>query len=231
MRFKDAKNYNEFAHAQSWAAKSLLGLVESFGGSFDNIFEIGCGTGVLSREILGRLRFVKLILNDLYKSDIMDEFNAQIGDIRELEMPTGLDLVVSSSVFQWIDDLSDLASKIASSLKPGGLCAFSMLCSGSLYELSSFTHQSLDYKSSQQIEEIFGADFEILATRTSSYVCYFDTLRDLLLSLKETGVNNLEGNFVLNKSTLAAMSEHFGGDFKLSYNYIFVIAKKRADNE
>lgn len=231
LRFEGAKNYDEFAHAQNWAAKSLVSLIETFRGEFGLVYEIGCGSGLLTKVLLERLEIEHLSLNDLYESQIMNGFYSQIGDICEIEMPEGLDLVVSSSVFQWIDDLSALCAKIHFCLKDGGLCAFSMLCSGSLYELSSFTNQSLNYKSAGQIEQIFGRDFEILATRTSSYVCEFDTLRDLLMSLKETGVNNLEGDFVLNKSTLSAMNEHFGRDFKLTYNYIFIIAKNKKDNK
>lgn len=231
LKFENAKNYNEFALAQDWAAKSLVSLVETYGFEFENIFEIGCGSGLLSKVVASRLRFATLTLNDLYKSDIMDEFNAQIGDIMDLGIPKNLDLVISSSVFQWIDRLDVLSAKIASSLKANGLCAFSMLTSGSLYELSSFTHQSLDYKTSQQIERIFSADFDILAVRNSSFVSEFDSLKELLVSLKETGVNNLAGNFVLNKSSLEALEAHFARDYKLSYNYIFVVAQKREENE
>ena len=226
LRFKDAKNYDEFAIAQNHAAKGLVGLLETISCDFAVIYEIGCGSGLLTKIICERLRFAKLILNDLYKSDIMDEFNAQIGDITELDMPNNLDLVISSSTFQWISQLSALASKIYASLNYGGMCAFSMLTSGSLAELSSFTGQSLDYKNCEQIAEIFGRNFRIIATSKHNFIQDLDSLRDLLFSLKQTGVNNLKGDFVLNKSSLAAMDAHFGGDYKLSYNFFSVVAIK-----
>lgn len=226
MRFKDARNYDDFALAQSWAAKSLVSLIETFGGEFGSVYEIGCGSGLLTKVLLERLEIEHLSLNDLYESQIMSEFHAQIGDICEIEMPTGLDLVVSSSVFQWIDPLEVLAFRIAQALKNGGICAFAMLSEGSLEQLSSYTKQGLDYLSTEQIEHIFGKYFEVLALRTSSYVSEFSSLKELLRSLKETGVNNIKGDFVLNKSTLLGLEAHFGGLYELSYNYTFLVAQK-----
>lgn len=226
MRFENARNYDEFAHAQNWAAKSLVSLIETFRGEFGLVYEIGCGSGLLTKVLLERLEIEHLSLNDLYESQIMNGFYSQIGDICEIEMPECLDLVVSSSVFQWIEPLEVLAFRIKEALKKGGICAFAMLSEGSLQELSSYTNQGLDYLSSEQIERIFGKYFDVLAMRTSSYTSEFSSLKELLRSLKETGVNNVKGNFVLNKASLAGLEAHFGGLYELSYNYTFLVAQK-----
>lgn len=96
MRFKNARNYDEFAQAQNWAAKSLVSLIETFRGEFGSVYEIGCGSGLLTKVLLERLEIKHLSLNDLYESQIMNGFHSQIGDICQIEMPNGLDLVVSS---------------------------------------------------------------------------------------------------------------------------------------
>ena len=226
MRFKNARNYDKFAQAQNWAAKSLVSLIETFRGEFGSVYEIGCGSGLLTKVLLERLEIEHLSLNDLYESQIMDGFHSQIGDICQIEMPKGLDLVVSSSVFQWIDPLEVLAFRIQQALKKGGICAFAMLSEGSLNELSSYTKQGLNYLAPEQIEHIFSKYFDVLAMRTSSYTSQFGSLKELLASLKETGVKNIKGSFVLNKASLAGLEAHFNGLYELSYNYTFLVAQK-----
>lgn len=72
-----------------------------------SLFEIGCGTGIykLYKE---KLNIEKLILNDIFDvrgniSDI-DYDEILIGDVEIMELPKS-DMIVSSSVFQWIKDL------------------------------------------------------------------------------------------------------------------------------
>ena len=226
MRFENARNYDEFAQAQNWAAKSLVSLIETFRGEFGLVYEIGCGSGLLTKVLLERLEIKHLSLNDLYESQIMNGFHSQIGDICQIEMPKGLDLVVSSSVFQWTNPLEVLAFRIQQALKKGGICAFAMLSEGSLNELSSYTKQGLNYLAPKQIEHIFSKYFDVLAMRTSSYTSQFSSLKELLVSLKETGVNNIKGSFVLNKASIAGLEAHFNGAYELSYNYTFLVAQK-----
>lgn len=226
LRFKNAKNYDEFAKAQKFAANNLISLLTSIQSDFNVIYEIGCGSGILSKMLMANLGFKRLILNDLFKSQIMNECEAQIGDITQISMPSGLDLVISSSVFQWIYPLEILSAKIFKSLNNGGLCAFCMLSLGSLNELSSFTNQSLEYKNPDQIDKIFSQDFQILAKQNYNFIDKFQNLKELLNSLKQTGVNNLNGNFKLNKSSLNAMDKHFNKNYKLSYNFYSLIMQK-----
>ena len=226
MRFENAKNYDEFAKAQNYAAKSLISLLKSIKSDFGVVYEIGCGSGLLSKMFCANARFKKLILNDLFKCEIMNEFEAQIGDITQIQMPRGLDLVISSSVFQWIYPLESLCAKIFKSLNTGGICAFSTLVDGSLNELSSFTKQGLNYKTPKQIDEIFSQNFKILARKECDFIDEFSNIKELLNSLKQTGVNNLNGNFKLNKSSLNAMDRHFNNNFKLSYKFYLLIAIK-----
>ena len=54
----------------------------------------------------------------------------------------------------------------------------------------------------------------------------FSSLKELLRSLKETGVNNIKGSFVLNKASIAGLEAHFNEAYELSYNYTFLVAQK-----
>ncbi|ASM36454.1 methyltransferase domain-containing protein [Campylobacter sputorum] len=229
MKFKTAKNYEDFAYAQKFAAKKLINELKKHSLYYKNIYEIGCGCGVLTKFILKELDFKDIILNDIYKSDFMNgNFSTQIGDIRDIKMPSNLDLIVSSSVFQWFDkrgEFEKLIDKIYLSLNSGGIFAFCMFINGTLYELSSFTKQGLNYKTDKEILSLL-SDFKILNFINDEYIAKFNNLKELLNHLKQTGVNNISGNFKLTKSSILALENHFENDFSLSYKFINVVCKK-----
>ncbi len=233
MKFERAANYDKFALAQDAAAGELARALKDFacqnrakGFKFESAYEIGCGSGLLTRRLTHDFKFETLTLNDLYEAPAMKDFPRQIGDIRALALPRELDLIASSSVFQWIEDLPALAARLAASLKPGGVLAFSAFCGRTLSELSDFTRQGLDYKSASEFREIFSRDFAIASFSHGRYIERFGSLRELLNSLKQTGVNNVRGDFTLTKSSLGAMDAHFGGRYALSYEYVVMICQK-----
>lgn len=226
MKFENAENYDKFALAQKEAAINLCDELKLFKKKFKQVFEIGCGSGILTGLVKKHFSFENLILNDLYKTAFMSEFPFVIGDILKLQIPKS-DLIISASVFQWIDDLKLLSTKLHEALDNNGILAFSMFISGTLIELSSFTKQGLDYKTSEQIKEIFSENFDIKKQINFSHEVKFSSLHELLNSLKQTGVNNINGDFKLTKSSLNALNIHFNNNFKLSYNYTILICKKR----
>ncbi|ALV24095.1 malonyl-[acp] methyltransferase [Campylobacter iguaniorum] len=226
MRFETALSYDEFAYAQKFAATSLINLLKIHKQDFENIYEIGAGSGVLTKLILSTLNYQKITLNDLYKSEFMAKFETQIGDITSLNLPK-VDLIISSSVFQWIDDLEALKNRLHASLKPNGILAFSMFCGGTLEELSSYTKQGLSYKNPNEIRQIFEDKFEVLSVKKDKFVVKFNSLKELLNHLKQTGVNNINGKFRLTKSSFKELENHFNGEFHLTYNFVNLICKKR----
>ncbi len=227
MHFERAKRYDEFAVAQKYAAERLAALLGKYGQRFRNAYEIGCGSGIFTKKLLANFDVERITLNDLYRALPMESHPAQIGDIRTLRIPDNLDLVASSSVLQWIDDLDALSQKIEKSLLPGGLFAFAMFSEGTLRELSSFTGQSLEYLSDERIEELVSGHFTVLESAPDLCRVSFLTLHDLLDSLKQTGVNNLGGVFRLTKNSLKQMETHFAGKYTLTYRFQTIVAKKR----
>ncbi|CZE48659.1 methyltransferase domain-containing protein [Campylobacter geochelonis] len=227
MKFQSAKRYDEFAYAQKIVADELLKMVVKSRSEFAQIYEIGAGSGVLTRRVISSLKYDEIVLNDIYKSDFMASFQTQIGDILTLNLPQKLDLIISSSVFQWIENLDKLRDKLYLSLKNDGILAFSMFCDGTLQELSSFTKQSLKYKNNSEIKEKFAVKFEILGVKNEEIIAKFSSLKELLNHLKQTGVNNLNGNFKLTKENFKLLEAHFDGNFALTYKYINLICKKR----
>lgn len=228
MKFEKAIRYEEFAIAQRFAAQKLICELRKHGLFFENIYEIGCGCGLLTKFITKEFKFKNIILNDIYKSEFMDNFLTQIGDIRKIKIPLNFDLIISGSVFQWFDeenDLKKLIDKIYLSVKNGGIFAFCMFINGTFSELSSFTKQGLKYKTDKEILSLL-ANFEVLSFEKYKCSVKFNNLKELLNHLKQTGVNNINGSFRLTKSNILAFKNHFNNDFCLSYKFIVAVCKK-----
>lgn len=226
MRFELAKNYDRFAVAQKIAAKKLAELLKNFGSSFESAYEIGCGSGILTKHLEDEFQIAHLTLNDLYKAAPMQRFEFQIGDIQTLSIPYKLNLIASSSVLQWIDDLENLFVKIHAALDADGIFAAALFTEGTLRELENFTHQGIRYKTSDEISALLPKNFEVLDLVEEACTISFDTLHDLLDSLKQTGVNNLQGTFQLTKNSFREMERYFEGKFQLTYKFTAFVAKK-----
>jgi len=106
------------------------------------VLEIGCGSGNLSHLLLQNLQIDRLILNDLY-AEVQQHFSQQqqlewrIGDIEQLEFPTQLNLVTSSSALQWMTDLQAVFTKVAYALVQQGFFCFSIFGQQNLKEIKA----------------------------------------------------------------------------------------------
>lgn len=116
---KHYSTYEKNSLAQKQVAEHLLAYMEDddiLKREINSIFEIGCGTGIFTREYRKFFPSSSLILNDIFdvKSFIKDiDYNIFIKEnIEEIDIPKS-DLVLSSSVFQWIDGLENLVRNIA----------------------------------------------------------------------------------------------------------------------
>ena len=74
MKFKSAKFYDLYAKPQIYAANALIQTLKDYRQNFKDIYEIGAGSGVLTRLIIDNLSYENLILNDLYESEFMSKF-------------------------------------------------------------------------------------------------------------------------------------------------------------
>lgn len=208
----------------------------------DKVLEIGCGTGNLTRLICQNHQITTLYLNDLYdkicENPLATSADVQylIGDIETLTLPQGLDLVVSGSCLQWVQDLPKVCQQVQMALANDGVFAFSSFGVDNLYEIKSLLNQGLDYYTLGELGDIVtGAGFEILALWEQKYTPHFDTAHAVLKHIQKTGVS-ANPNFRWNKRTLGefytAYRERFGvvvgGDvrFPLTYHAVFCIAKK-----
>lgn len=219
--YKYYNEYENYSLAQKQVAKNLLdymGKSNIFNTKIDSIFEIGCGTGIFTREYRKYFFHSDLILNDLFdvREFIKDiDYNIFIQEnIEELDIPES-DLVVSSSVFQWIKDIDSLIRNIAE--HTDNLC-FSSYIFGNLVEIKNHFGVSLDYLNIEEFEEILKKYFSSVKSYSETIKLNFGSPMLLLKHLKYTGVTGFQKTSISKIKTFK--------DNTLTYEVAYFICKK-----
>ena len=218
------KHYNEYEKyslAQKQVAKNLLdymGKSNIFNTQINSIFEIGCGTGIFTKEYRKYFLHSDLILNDIFdvREFIKDiDYNIFIQEnIEELDIPKS-DLVVSSSVFQWIKDKDSLIKNIAENTD--NLC-FSSYVSGNLIEIKNHFDISLDYLNIEEFKEILKKYFSSVKSYSETIKLDFKVPMAVLKHLKHTGVTGFQRTSISKIKTFK--------DNILTYEVAYFICKK-----
>lgn len=234
---KAGQSYSEHAIVQKQICQNLTGLLKQFCPStMSRVFEIGCGSGNLTRLITASFQIEELILNDLY-ADVQQHFNHQenlkwlIGDIETLEFPQQLDMIVSGSALQWMQDLPRLLERCNGVLVDQGWLCFSTFGSQNLMEIKELTGQGLSYWSVENWNSaLTQAGFEILHLSESETQLYFDSPKAVLQHLKATGVT-ATAQHRWTKQTLQQFYQDYdrfkyAEGYSLKYHPIYCIARR-----
>lgn len=245
LRFAQAgKSYTQHAVVQKQIAQQLFDLIRKFYPKTHtkSVFEIGCGSGNLSHLLMQNLNIQHLVLNDLYVQ-VQQHFPTDqklewcIGDIEQQEFPQHLDLIVSSSALQWIDDLEAIFQKSYRSLNSDGYLCFSTFGQKNLQEIKTLTGQGLTYLSIETIQEkLRNSGFDVLYLSEQVEHLNFQYPKQVLQHLKATGVTATASNFRWTKQTLQDfysnyqkfMHQNESGEkfYSLTYHPIYCIARR-----
>ena len=190
--------YEENAVVQKNMAHDLVCELLKYDKSFENILELGSGTGVLTKEIKSKLEFKNYYANDLvekskiYIEKIVPNVNFVCGNALKIKIQKKFDLVISNAMFQWFENLEKSAKTIRTNIKNGGILAFSTFSPENFCEITKLTGLSLNYKTEQEISEILSKlGLDVLLIKGYKDILEFDTPLELLAHMKKTGVNSL----------------------------------------
>lgn len=234
---KAGQSYSEHAIVQKQICQNLTNLLKQFcPRTMLRIFEIGCGSGNLTRLITASFQIEELILNDLY-ADVRQHFSHQeslkwlIGDVEALDFPQQLDMIVSGSALQWMQDLPRLLERCDEALVDQGWLCFSTFGSSNLLEIKELTGQGLSYWSIENWNSaLIQVGFEILHLSESETQLYFDSPKDVLQHLKATGVT-ATAQHRWTKQTLQQFYQDYeqfkcAEGYSLTYHPIYCIARR-----
>ncbi len=232
MDFIKAKDtYKKHAIVQRKMAKKIVAeLKMRCDVNFQNIFEIGSGTGLLSDEIISNLNFEKFILNDLTENYTgISPFKYYKGDILKADIEENFDLIISNAVFQWIDDKEKLCSKLYRLLNRDGILAFTTFGGDNFNQIKDTTGFSLDYTDIAPFIEKAG--FKILYFEEELETLYFSDVRNILEHIKLTGVGN-NANCLWTKNRYETFKKKYLEKFsdnngvELTYHPLYFICQK-----
>lgn len=193
---KNLDTYNDNAKIQKKMAERLLSFLER--KDFDDILEIGCGTGFLTQLVNDSFNFNTYTANDIvescekYVKEINPKINFIPADIEKAveNSDKKYDLIISNAAFQWVENLESFIKLLISKLNEGGILLFSTFGPENFREVNFVLGKTLPYYSANELQEIV-KDYKNIVEQ-EMHVMAFKTPKDILKHIKSTGVNALE---------------------------------------
>ncbi|OED46579.1 malonyl-[acyl-carrier protein] O-methyltransferase BioC [Rhodobacteraceae bacterium (ex Bugula neritina AB1)] len=238
-------SYHRSASVQAGIAAQLVRLLQQQGAPdrFQSVFEFGCGTGHLTHRLLESFNVSKLVLNDLVPEaaaalrPVLDrapaKFRFKPGPVETLPLPQQLDLVVSASTVQWIQDLPGLMERLAAQLEPGGWLAVSGFGRSQFHELAALGSQAAapSYLDAAEWPQLLPDGLTLMAITQEPVVLEFTSAVELLKHLRLTGVNG-QSRQSWNRSRLQEFETQYrsrfgrNGMLPLTYDPVLLVARK-----
>jgi len=257
-----AVEYDQHVLLQKRVVEDLAGAIEEhLNRAPEHILDVGTGTGALLEQLHvrypeARLTGIDIALNMCLRTQqkLGSACTVVNGDAENLPFRTGtFDLAVSTSVLQWVGNLSAALKELRRVVRPGGDISLSFFCHGTLGELQRCFRDAISQRSpdnSQKMSRLHGfrtvddvksivsgMDFERFVITVETEVDWYDDLRSLLRSIKNIGAGTVSGGSggglgwrgVLNE-TSRLYGERYGQDNKIpaTYNVLYLSARVRS---
>lgn len=242
-----AARYDEAAQVQIDIASDALQLL---GNRVPRILDIGCGTGRVTRQLLGFADTIHAIDLAPGMIDFARQHNGAgveylTGDAENLPFSQhSFDSVFSTMALQWCSSVESVMEEIYRVLSPNGNAVLAIMSAGSMFELErswrqidchSHVNRFRDKNTLAMVAQQSGFEVEI---SEKSYVTWHENVRSLLASIKSIGANvvNETGNkHPLKKSSLSALQQRYSDNFAqatllpLTYKVCFLQLRKLVD--
>lgn len=205
-----AGDYDCYALVQKRVVADLAARLTASGPLTGLVLDVGTGTGALTAELVESGSACSFVLTDIAHG--MTRAAAQRlpgtlpcdGDARSLPFAdASFSAVVSSSVYQWVDDLPAAFREVARVLRPGGRFAVALFGERTLHELRDAHRQAVREYGGQQVSHVqsFPAPAEVAAALTAAGLASRDfasfpeidwhpEVPALLRQLKQIGASN-----------------------------------------
>lgn len=205
-----ADDYDSYAAVQQRVVGHLSARLAVQPAAEGVLLDIGTGTGALAAAIRHAAPDQPLVVMDIAHDMTckalrkLPGVHACDGDARFLPFAdASFARIVSSSVYQWVDDLPEAFAEVARILAPGGLFAVAMFGEGTLRELHDSHRRAVAVCRQSQPSHVqsFPTRKEIVAAlQSSGLICqehvnyqeveYHAAVPDLLRRLKQIGASN-----------------------------------------
>lgn len=233
---KSMPAYDQNAVVQKLTASKLIIELLKISGNFENILEIGTGTGILTQKISKHLRFKRYYANDIiekskyYIKNYIPNAEFICGNASKIKVERKVDLIVSNAVLQWFENTEKIIEILKFKLNSGGILAFSTFSPSNFREITEITGLTLKYKTKEELTKILtDKGFEILFSEEFYEPVEFKTPLELLAHMKKTGVNSLSDKIWTIKE-VKCFCDKFNKLYPktvLTYSPVIIIAKRK----
>ncbi|WP_297578295.1 malonyl-ACP O-methyltransferase BioC [uncultured Helicobacter sp.] len=241
--FQRAKpTYAQNAKVQQTMQQKLLAILRKHckTRNLGNILELGCGNGLLARNLALSFEFESYLAVDLvdfsndfikiqkdipHKIDFLQADFEDLAQISNKNPNLQYDLILSNASMQWVNQRGFLP-QLSVLLRPNGILAFSTFGAENYQELRASCGIGLEYLEPKDYAEILQSDFKILESFEARIPLHFSNTLALFRHLRDTGVNSLQQGFRLNKKFLTDYATRFHN--VLTYHPIYLLAQKRS---
>ncbi len=222
---RNLKTYKDNSVVQNKMADRLVEMIDF---QPKKILELGCGSGLLTENLVKKFDTTTFDAIDIvedcekYIKEISPNINFYHSDIETFNFQNKYDLIISNAVFQWVEDLPLFIESLKKCLNPNGILLFSTFGTDNLLEISKLTGEGLMYRTVQELNSLLHPQ-EIYEDKI---LLNFDTPKDVLKHLKYTGVNAIS-----NKHWTKSDLKNFENEYQklcpncitLTYNPIYVL--------
>lgn len=188
------RSYDTHAIAQYSAAIKLASLLaDKIERPVEESVEIGCGTGLFTREYSRVISpfhalFVDITPTGPFGIAPWEEYKVEDAE-RWIERDTRTwDAILSASAIQWFADIPRFLHLCSERLNPGGVLAVSTFLPGNMGELDEYRPSPLRYPSATRLREWMVRDFVDVEVVEDEIAVEFQSVREMLMHLKHTGV-------------------------------------------
>ncbi|MFZ2314402.1 MAG: methyltransferase domain-containing protein [Gammaproteobacteria bacterium] len=226
---KSYNTYDQYSYPQQMIGSHLIEKLVNFEKSANSIIDLGCGTGLVTKnlaDLFAYQDFTAIDLSDALISKARDRFQSYKitclqQDFEDINLPaSSQDLVFSNMALHWSSDFSKMFYSINKMLKTGGLIAFTIPTQGTFQELQGSKNDFLNIP--DVISKINAACFDIIECSEGNLKIGFNDWKSALKSIKATGANYL---FNKERRSLRKVLS-FPGNPSLTYVTGYFIARK-----
>jgi len=205
-----AGEYDRYALVQKRVVEGLLERLRVAGDVTGPVLEVGAGTGVLGQKFFDAYPYLPLVISDLahgmtrHAARVVPRAMPLDADAQSLPFRSrGFGLMLSSSMYQWVNDLPQAFTESARVLKPGGRFAVALFGEHTLYELRDSHRQAVGECSCSRGSHVQGfptlaevhtalqaAGFVDIRVETADEIEHHTDVPALLRSLKKIGAQN-----------------------------------------
>jgi malonyl-CoA O-methyltransferase len=249
-----ASEYDCYAQVQKRVVAGLIARLPDDLAPYHLALDIGTGTGDLAHKLQERAPALPLLVADIAHAMTcaaatrVAHIAAFDADAEALPLRSAsLGLVLSASMYQWVNDLPRAFTEVQRILQPGGLFAFALFGAGTLYELRSAHSAALvaEGRAASSHMQRFPDEMTVAAALKVAGLTGELELQDeqeehpdvphLLRSLKRIGAQNAASHrptgLAGRKTTermMAIYQERFGsnGSIPATYQVIYGLAQK-----